>query len=56
MTPQERQLLMGRSVLWTRKPEQPVGENWIDMKLGVDIYNAADMTSMFTTCPRCFAR
>ncbi len=44
MQPQEKQLLMGRSVLWTRPEQQATGENWIDVKLGVDIYNAADMT------------
>jgi hypothetical protein len=44
MQPQEKQLLMGRSVIWTKPDQQATGENWIDVKLGVDIYNAADMT------------
>lgn len=42
--PQERPLLMGRSSqwLWTN-PDDAMG-NWVDLRLGIDIYNASDST------------
>jgi hypothetical protein len=42
---QEHQLLMARTTEWSiarAKPENP--GNWIDLALGLDVYNAADVT------------
>ena len=43
MEPQERPLLLGRSVQWSRDTLDERG-NWIDLRLGIDIYNASDNT------------
>ena len=39
IAPQERPLLTARSTMWGRSAGQG---NWVDLQLGIDIYNAAD--------------
>jgi hypothetical protein len=40
MAPQERPLLTARSTTWGRSAGQG---NWVDLRVGIDIYNAADV-------------
>jgi hypothetical protein len=40
--PQERPVIAGRATNWGWESQN--GENWIDLKLGIDIYNASDST------------
>jgi hypothetical protein len=40
--PQERPVIMGRATNWNWDSQG--GENWINLKLGIDIYNASDST------------
>ncbi|MGH7214162.1 MAG: hypothetical protein ACREIT_05310 [Tepidisphaeraceae bacterium] len=44
--PQERPLLLGQATQWLLDPVRNVnaGENWINLRLGIDIYNASDTT------------
>ncbi len=43
--PQERPVIMGRTAQWLfAPPSQGVGPAGVDLKLGVDIYNASDRT------------
>jgi hypothetical protein len=39
--PQERPVMLGRTTLWGWERRQG-GENWINLRLGLDIYNASD--------------
>jgi hypothetical protein len=43
--PQERPLLLARTTQWGWGVN-PMGGNWVDLRLGVDIYNAADQRLM----------
>jgi hypothetical protein len=40
--PQERPVIAGRATNWGWESQN--GESWIDLKLGIDIYNASDST------------
>ncbi|MCS7034730.1 MAG: hypothetical protein NZ561_12175, partial [Phycisphaerae bacterium] len=40
--PQERPVLMARSTLWTADPSSGPGESFVNLRLGIDIYNASD--------------
>ncbi|HRK31654.1 MAG TPA: hypothetical protein PLD59_11295, partial [Tepidisphaeraceae bacterium] len=41
-TPQERPVLTGRVTQWTRDTQAGLGQNWVNLRLGIDIYNASD--------------
>lgn len=41
-TPQERPVLVGRSTSWTRDTLAGPGQSFINLRLGIDIYNASD--------------
>jgi len=41
-TPQERPVLTGRITQWTKDNSGGLGQNWINLRLGIDIYNASD--------------
>lgn len=40
--PQERPVLMGRTTSWTKDNAAGPGESFINLRLGIDIYNASD--------------
>ena len=42
--PQERPYLMGRTTSWLWDRLNQHGGNWIDLRVGIDIYNASDST------------
>lgn len=58
--PQERPLLIGRSTDWTWK-RRPDGKLWVNLTLGLDIYNASDIAPgdnqlLWTAVPPGFER